>query len=50
MTDVLYPDGKAHETSKRVSIEEVAKDHEAREVWFGIEQEYTFPRGRSPLG
>lgn len=50
MNEVCYPDGRAHETNKRMHLANVAKDYEAREAWFGIEQEYTFFRGRSPLG
>lgn len=50
MTEVNYPDGTPHETNKRVHLVEVAEKHEDRESWFGIEQEYTFFRGRSPLG
>ena len=50
MNEVRYPDGKAHKTNKRVHLVNVAKEHEAHEAWFGIEQEYTFFKGRSPLG
>jgi len=39
-----------HETNKRAHLAAVAKDFAASEAWFGIEQEYTFFRGRSPLG
>lgn len=50
MNEVCYPDGQAHETNKRVHLAKVAREYAAQEVWFGIEQEYTFFRGRSPLG
>ncbi len=50
MTEVRYPDGKTHETNKRSHLADVAKKYLTEEAWFGIEQEYTFFRGRSPLG
>jgi glutamine synthetase len=50
MTEVRYPDGKVHESNKRAHLVAVAKDFAASEAWVGIEQEYTFFRGRSPLG
>lgn len=50
MTEVNCPDGTPHGTNKGVHLVEVAGKHEDREAWFGSEQEYTFFRGRSPLG
>ncbi|MCF7823030.1 MAG: glutamine synthetase beta-grasp domain-containing protein [Candidatus Marinimicrobia bacterium] len=50
MNEVRYPDGKVHETNKRAKLVEIAKKYADQEAWFGIEQEYTFFRGRSPLG
>ena len=50
MTEVNYPDGTPHETNKRVRLVKVTEKHQDHETWFGIEQEYTFFRGRSPLG
>jgi glutamine synthetase len=50
MTEVRYPDGTVHESNKRAHLAAVAKDYAASEAWYGIEQEYTFFRGRSPLG
>ena len=50
MTEVRYPDGKVHESNKRAHLAAVAKDFAASEPWYGIEQEYTFFRGRNPLG
>jgi len=50
MTEVRYPDGKPHESNKRAHLVDIAKTFSAEEAWFGIEQEYTFFKGRSPLG
>ncbi len=50
MNEVRYPDGKAHESNKRARLVELADEHTKEEAWFGIEQEYTFFKGRSPLG
>jgi glutamine synthetase len=50
LTEVRYPDGKIHESNKRAHLVELAQKYAASEAWFGIEQEYTFFRGRSPLG
>ena len=50
MNEVKYPDGTPHETNKRVHLVEISEKYHDHEPWFGIEQEYTFFRGRSPLG
>lgn len=50
MNEVCYPDGKPHESNKRMHLVNLAREHRTQEAWFGIEQEYTFFRGRSPLG
>ncbi len=50
MNEVRYPDGKAHESNKRDHLVEFAQKFATEESWFGIEQEYTFFKGRSPLG
>ena len=50
MNEVLLPDGSVHETNTRAHLVEIQKKFKAEEAWFGIEQEYTFFRGRSPLG
>ena len=50
LNEVYYPDGKPHESNKRAALVELATKFEAEEAWYGIEQEYTFFQGRSPLG
>jgi glutamine synthetase len=50
MNEVYYPDGKPHESNKRASLARLAEKYAAEEAWYGIEQEYTFFQGRSPLG
>ncbi|WP_321342745.1 glutamine synthetase beta-grasp domain-containing protein [uncultured Draconibacterium sp.] len=47
LTEVLNPDGSAHETNGRAHIEEEDED-----FWFGFEQEYFLydPQTRLPLG
>ncbi|MCF7809238.1 MAG: glutamine synthetase beta-grasp domain-containing protein [Candidatus Marinimicrobia bacterium] len=50
MNEVRYPDGKTHESNKRAGLVALAEKHAAEEAWYGIEQEYTFFQGRSPLG
>lgn len=50
MNEVRYPDGKTHESNKRANLVALAEKHAAEEAWYGIEQEYTFFQGRSPLG
>jgi len=50
LTEVRYPDGTPHESNKRIDLEMLAREHHAHDAWFGIEQEYTFFRGRAPLG
>lgn len=50
MNEVRYPDGQIHESNKRAHLVDIAKQHVIEEAWFGIEQEYTFFQGRSPLG
>jgi glutamine synthetase len=47
LTEVLNPDGAAHETNGRAHIEEEDED-----FWFGFEQEYFLydPQTRLPLG
>ncbi|HYQ57728.1 MAG TPA: glutamine synthetase beta-grasp domain-containing protein [Draconibacterium sp.] len=47
LTEVLNPDGSAHETNGRAHIEEEDED-----FWFGYEQEYFLydPQTRLPLG
>ena len=50
MNEVGYPNGTPHESNKRAHLAEIARRCGKQEAWFGIEQEYTFFRGRSPLG
>ena len=50
MCEVFNADGSVHETNSRAALRELMENHEDQEPWFGIEQEYTFFRGRSPLG
>jgi glutamine synthetase len=50
MNEVRLPDGSIHPSNKRAPLVDLAKKNAAHEPWFGIEQEYTFFQGRSPLG
>lgn len=40
----------AHDTNKRAKTRELSEKCEDQDFWFGIEQEYTFFKGRNPLG
>jgi glutamine synthetase len=50
MCEVLLTDMTPHASNTRAPLAEVAKKHAAHEMWFGIEQEYTFFDGIKPLG
>ncbi len=50
MNEVRNPDGSVHESNTRAALKELAEKFSDHEPWFGIEQEYTFFVGRSPLG
>ncbi len=51
MCEVLLPGtNKPHPTNTRAALAAVAKKYAKHEVWFGIEQEYTFFEGARPLG
>ena len=50
MNEVRKPDGSIHESNTRARLVEIAEKHKNEDTWFGIEQEYTFFKGRSPLG
>jgi glutamine synthetase len=50
MTEVLLTDMTPHPTNTRAACAEVATKHAAHDMWFGIEQEYTFFDGVKPLG
>jgi glutamine synthetase len=50
MTEVLLTDMTPHPTNTRAACAEVADRHKSHDMWFGIEQEYTFFEGAKPLG
>jgi glutamine synthetase len=50
MNEIRYPDGETHESNHRANLLKLATQHATEEAWYGIEQEYTFFKGRSPLG
>ena len=50
MNEVRKPDGSIHESNTRARLVEIAEKHKDEDAWFGIEQEYTFFKGRSPQG
>ncbi len=50
MCEVYNPDGTPNKTNKRAELKVLAEKHKAEEPLFGIEQEYTLFKGRSPLG
>ena len=50
LCEVLNTDMSPHPSNKRAALVAVAKQYAAHEMWFGIEQEYTFFEGIKPLG
>jgi glutamine synthetase len=50
LCEVLLTDMTPHPSNTRAKLVEVAKTYAAHEMWFGIEQEYTFFDGIKPLG
>ena len=51
MCEVMNPDGKPHESNTRARLRQVLDSGAKKEdPWFGIEQEYTLFKGRTPLG
>ena len=50
LCEVLYVDLQPHRTNTRAAAQAIAEQYAAHESWFGIEQEYTFFRGATPLG
>lgn len=50
MCEVLLTDMKPHPTNTRAACVETAKKYASHDMWFGIEQEYTFFEGSKPLG
>ena len=50
LCDVLLTDMTPHATNTRAACAETAAKYAQHDVWFGIEQEYTFFEGARPLG
>jgi glutamine synthetase len=50
MCEVLTIDMKPHPTNTRAACAEIASKYASHDMWFGIEQEYTFFDGVKPLG
>ena len=50
LCEVFNPDGTPHWSNNRARLREVAEQYKDHEPWFGIEQEYTFFEGQTPLG
>ncbi|MEE8335667.1 MAG: glutamine synthetase GlnII [Candidatus Neomarinimicrobiota bacterium] len=50
LNEVKNPDLSVHSSNKRDTLAKIAEKYKNQEALFGIEQEYTFFRGRSPLG
>jgi glutamine synthetase len=50
MCEVLTTDMKPHPSNTRAACAEAAAKHASNEMWFGIEQEYTYFDGIKPLG
>jgi glutamine synthetase len=50
MCEVMNPDGSVHASNTRAHLREIEEKFSKENIWFGIEQEYTFFEGRNPLG
>jgi len=50
MSEVFNSDGSVHESNTRAPLREVVERYREHEPLFGVEQEYTLFKGRSPLG
>ena len=50
LCEVLNADGTIHSTNNRARTRAAQDKYADHEVWFGIEQEYTFFDGNKPLG
>jgi glutamine synthetase len=50
LCEVLNIDMTPHSTNTRAKLTAVAEKYKSHEMWFGIEQEYTFFEGIRPLG
>ena len=50
MCEVMNADGSVHASNTRAHLREIEEKFSKENIWFGIEQEYTFFEGRNPLG
>jgi glutamine synthetase len=50
LAEVELTDFTPHPSNTRAACAEVAKKYKSHDIWFGIEQEYTFFEGAKPLG
>ena len=50
MCEVMNADGSVHASNTRAPLREIEEKFSKENIWFGIEQEYTFFEGRNPLG
>jgi glutamine synthetase len=50
LNEVLLTDMTPHPTNTRAACAEIADRYKSHDMWFGIEQEYTFFEGAKPLG
>jgi glutamine synthetase len=50
LAEVLLTDMTPHPTNTRAACLETANKYKKHDMWFGIEQEYTFFQGARPLG
>lgn len=50
LCEVLLVDGSPHPTNTRAVLRQVAEKYASHEMLFGMEQEFTFFKGQTPLG
>ncbi|PIE18956.1 MAG: glutamine synthetase [Proteobacteria bacterium] len=50
LCEVYLTDGTPHETNTRAQLRPIADKYASHDTWYGIEQEYTFFEGSTPLG
>ncbi len=50
MCEVLNTDMTPHSSNTRAACQEAEETYSDHDIWFGIEQEYTFFQGAKPLG
>ena len=50
LCEVNTVDGNPHETNTRAGLRHVAEEYASFDMWFGMEQEYTFFEGNKVLG